>query len=134
MPVLERTGRLDEELGSQLAIPPTPERNGHSNGHRPEKSPRGAATPSPSVGRWLLALSLVMGAVSHGYNLFQYPLYITDEGIYMEQAWSVLRLGTLSPYTYFYDHAPAGWLAIAAWVDLLPRQFQTFGMSINAGR
>src|SRR5260370_38979933 len=40
----------------------------------------------------------------------------------------------LSPDTYSYDHAPAGWLVIAGWVSILPRQFQTFGDAINTGR
>jgi len=85
-------------------------------------------------GRVLLLVSLLTGVISHGYHLFLYPLYITDEGIYMQQAWSILREGTLSPYTYSYDHAPAGWLVIAGWVSILPRQFQTFGDAINTGR
>src|SRR5881227_1046899 len=84
--------------------------------------------------RVLLLVSLLTGAISHGYHLFLYPLYITDEGIYMEQAWSAVREGRLSPYSYFYDHAPAGWLTIAAWVSILPHQFQTFGNAINTGR
>src|SRR5262245_39017245 len=82
----------------------------------------------------LVLLALAIGALSHGINLFSYPLYLTDEGIYMQQAWAVLREGALSPYTYFYDHAPAGWLLIAAWVNFLPGQFQTFGNAINTGR
>ena len=81
-----------------------------------------------------LLLAMVSGAVTHGYHLFVYPLYITDEGIYMEQAWSVLREGRLSPYTYIYDHAPAGWLVIAAWISILPHQFEAFGNPINSGR
>jgi 4-amino-4-deoxy-L-arabinose transferase-like glycosyltransferase len=84
--------------------------------------------------RVLLGLSLLTGSVTHGFNLFKYPLYITDEGIYIQQAWSVMREARLSPYTYFYDHAPAGWLAIAAWVTVLPGQFQTFGSAIDTGR
>jgi len=84
--------------------------------------------------RLLLVVSLISGAVAHGYNLFNYPLYITDEGIYIQQAWSVLREARLSPYTYFYDHAPAGWLLIASWVALLPSQFETFGNAIDTGR
>src|SRR5262249_27642231 len=86
------------------------------------------------LNRLPLVASLLMGAVTHAYNLFNYPLYITDEGIYIQQAWSVLREARLSPYTYFYDHAPAGWLAIAGWVALLPPQFQTFGNAIDTGR
>lgn len=93
-----------------------------------------AAATQMSSRRLLLWASLAMGLVTHGYHLFVYPLYITDEGIYMEQAWSVLREGRLSPYTYFYDHAPAGWLVIAGWVSILPHQFETFGNAINTGR
>src|SRR5690606_27546413 len=74
------------------------------------------------------------GAVTHGFNLFQYPLWQTDEGIYVQQAWAVLRQGKLAPYTYFYDHAPGGWLAMAAWVRILPGGFQTFGGEINTVR
>src|ERR1700740_3005879 len=61
------------------------------------------------VARLLLLVSLLSAAITHGYHLFLYPLYTTDEGIYVEQAWAVLREGRLSPYTYFYDHAPGGW-------------------------
>ncbi|HEY8458260.1 MAG TPA: glycosyltransferase family 39 protein [Actinopolymorphaceae bacterium] len=82
----------------------------------------------------LLVISVVSGALTHGFNLFNYPLYITDEGIYVQQAWSVLREGSLSPYTYTYDHAPAGWLTMAAWANVLPNQFQTFGNEINTMR
>jgi 4-amino-4-deoxy-L-arabinose transferase-like glycosyltransferase len=82
----------------------------------------------------LLVVALVSGAVTHAYHIFIYPLYITDEGIYMERAWALVREGALSPYTYTYDHAPAGWLAIAAWVSVLPHQFQMFGSAENAGR
>src|SRR5260370_34478491 len=85
-------------------------------------------------GRVLLLVSLLMVAISHGYHLFLYPLYSTNEGIYMQQAWSILREGTLSPYTYSYDHAPAGWLLIAGWVALLPHQFEPFDDAINTGR
>lgn len=84
--------------------------------------------------RLLLLAAMATGALTHGWHLFWYPLYITDEGIYMEQAWSVLRQGSLSPYTYFYDHAPAGWLVIAGWVSVLPHQFEAFGNAINTGR
>jgi 4-amino-4-deoxy-L-arabinose transferase-like glycosyltransferase len=86
------------------------------------------------VDRLVVIVTLLIAAISHGYNVFSYPLYITDEGIYIQQAWSVLREARLSPYTYFYDHAPAGWLFIAAWVSVLPAQFQTFGSAIDTGR
>jgi|ADGO01.1.fsa_nt_gi 4-amino-4-deoxy-L-arabinose transferase and related glycosyltransferases of PMT family len=85
-------------------------------------------------GRQALAFALLSGAVTHGFNLFQYPLWQTDEGIYVQQAWSVIREGKLAPYTYFYDHAPGGWLMMAAWARILPGGFQTFGAEINTVR
>jgi 4-amino-4-deoxy-L-arabinose transferase-like glycosyltransferase len=103
-------------------------------GRHPQQPAVGAGTRSTGLERFLLLVSLLTGAISHGYHLFLYPLYITDEGIYMQQAWSVLREGRLSPYTYFYDHAPAGWLMIAGWVSILPHQFEAFGNAINTGR
>lgn len=81
----------------------------------------------------LIAVAL-LAAITHAYNMFHYPLYLGDEGIYLEQAWAVIRQGQLAPYTYFYDHAPAGWLLIAIWEFLLPRHFLTFGMAINSAR
>ena len=92
------------------------------------------AVATDSWHRMLLAVSIVSGAITHAYHLFLYPLYTTDEGIYMQQAWSVLREAKLSPYTYFYDHAPAGWLMIATYSAVLPIQFETFGNAINTGR
>ncbi|MBI4318021.1 MAG: glycosyltransferase family 39 protein [Chloroflexi bacterium] len=83
---------------------------------------------------YFVPVLLVIAAVSHAYNMFNYPEYLGDEGIYLEQAWAVIRQAKLSPYTYFYDHAPAGWLVLAGWIALLPRQFTTFGMAINSGR
>jgi hypothetical protein len=85
-------------------------------------------------GKALLASAMILGLVTHSWNIFKYPLYLSDEGIYMQQAWSVLRHGKLSPYTYFYDHAPMGWLTIAGWVALIPGQFNSMGFPVNIGR
>ncbi len=86
------------------------------------------------AGQIALAFALLSGLITHGWHLFQYPLYSTDEGIYVGRAWSVIREGQLSPTTYFYDHAPGGWLMIAAWEFLLPGHFETFGNPVNGGR
>lgn len=85
-------------------------------------------------GRLTLPLVLLAALVSHAYHLFSYPNYTGDEGIYMEQAWSVLKGVGLSPYTYFYDHAPGGWIMIAAWLRLLPGGVLQWGTAINSGR
>lgn len=82
----------------------------------------------------VLTLSVLSGLITHGYHLFLYPLYSTDEGIYMERAWSLLHEGRLDPYSYIYDHAPGGWILIAAWNSVLPHHFETFGNPVNSGR
>ena len=86
------------------------------------------------AGRYALLFAVVTGLITHGYHLFQYPLYNTDEGIYMERAWAVIREDRLSPQTYFYDHAPGGWLVLALWELVLPAHFETFGNPVNSGR
>lgn len=97
--------------------------------------PRSWPTPAGgTAGVALLVISLGSGLVTHGYNLFRYPLFLTDEGIYVQQAWSLVNEGRLSPYTYFYDHAPAGWLVMAAWANALPGGFQAFGNEVDTVR
>ncbi|PSO43874.1 MAG: hypothetical protein BRC23_02715, partial [Parcubacteria group bacterium SW_4_49_11] len=82
----------------------------------------------------LLVISvLVVSALTHGVNMFDYPYYENDEGTYISQAWSVLEHGSLAPYTYWYDHAPGGWIFIALWGQLTGGFF-TFDISINDGR
>src|SRR5690349_21345810 len=65
----------------------------------------------------LLAL-LLIAFVAHAFNMFNFPAftYNGDEGIYTGQALAVLRDGQLASYTYWYDHAPAGWILLAAWM------------------
>lgn len=94
----------------------------------------GRFPPLGQSGRVALAIALLTGLLTHGYHLFRYPLYLTDEGIYMQRAWSLIRETRLSPYTYDYDHAPGGWITLAGWAYPLPNQFETFGNAINTGR
>jgi 4-amino-4-deoxy-L-arabinose transferase-like glycosyltransferase len=81
----------------------------------------------------LMPLLLAVALVAHGLNMFSYPLAYGDEGIYMAQALSVLREARLAPYTYWYDHAPAGWFLIAGWLGLTGGPL-TFGDPIDSGR
>ncbi|HEU5098796.1 MAG TPA: glycosyltransferase family 39 protein [Roseiflexaceae bacterium] len=94
---------------------------------------RGARTKS---GEWAIIAGLMLiGLLAHGLNMFNYPAFTFngDEGIYTQQALAVLRLGKLSPYTYFYDHAPAGWILLAAWMALSGGP-HAFGSTIDSGR
>lgn len=89
-----------------------------------------------SIWRWevlSIVAILLIAALAHGINMFHYPYYEDDEGTYMSQAWAVVHLGRLAYYTYIYDHAPAGWLLIAAWTTITGG-FHTFGPAINSGR
>jgi len=86
------------------------------------------------AGALLLGLVLLYAGYLHGTNMLAFPYYESDEGTYTSQAWSVMTEGTLSPYTYWYDHPPLGWLTIAAWYSVLPEQHLTFGNSIDTAR
>jgi 4-amino-4-deoxy-L-arabinose transferase-like glycosyltransferase len=85
---------------------------------------------------WLIIAGLLLiGMVAHGFNMFNFPSFTFngDEGIYTEQALAVLHMGQLSPYTYFYDHAPGGWIFLAAWMAMTGGP-HTFGSAIDSGR
>lgn len=89
----------------------------------------------PAAAAWdatrITALVLV-GVVLHAWNLFGFPRYQGDEGVYMASAWSIAH-GSVSPYTYGYGHPPLGWALIALWCELTGGFF-TFGTSVNTGR
>jgi hypothetical protein len=79
-------------------------------------STRGQPRWRPGTGT-LIPVALVIGAVlvAHAWNMFHFPYLEGDEGTYFSQGWAVFHLGRLAPYTYFYDHAPLGWIQIAIW-------------------
>jgi len=81
---------------------------------------------------WIVIILIIAG-LAHGINMFNYPTYLEDEGIYMAQAWAMMKEGHLDAYTYTYGHAPLGAMQIAAWTTLTGG-FHTFGMAIHSGR
>ncbi len=81
---------------------------------------------------WLAPILVVTGLVQ-AINLGGSPARIDDEGTYTAQAWSLLNLGQLTHYTYWYDHPPLGWLQIAAW-EGLTGGFQRYSISVVAAR
>lgn len=87
----------------------------------------------PHQEKIILAFILTATLLAHAVNVFNYPAYQEDEGTYVSQAWSLVTQGKLAPYTYWYDHAPFGWIFMSLW-NILTQGFFTFGMSINSGR
>ena len=82
-----------------------------------------------------LGITLIFAGIMHGYNMMHYPYYESDEGTYISQAWSLLTIGELSPYTYWYDHPPLAWVFMATWVKVfLGGDFFYFGTSVDTFR
>ncbi len=81
----------------------------------------------------LLSACVVFSGVLHAWNMTHFPYYENDEAIYFTQAWTVLTQGKLSPYTYWYDHAPFGWIVASGWIAVTGGLF-TFGFSLNSAR
>ncbi|MGZ6793420.1 MAG: phospholipid carrier-dependent glycosyltransferase, partial [Mycobacteriales bacterium] len=59
---------------------------------------------------------LAVVAVVHLRGMYTAPLRFDDEGTYVSQARALLDDGRLSPYTYWYDHPPLGWVVISGWL------------------
>lgn len=80
----------------------------------------------------IITVGLLISMIAHTINMFNFPRYGPDEGIYMSNAWAILQ-GKLTPYPYGYGHPPLAWMQIAAWVQLTGGFF-TFGDALNTGR
>ncbi|MGH9029366.1 MAG: ArnT family glycosyltransferase [Acidimicrobiales bacterium] len=64
----------------------------------------------------LLGLLLVNG-FAQGHNMYRSPQLVNDdEGTYVAQAFAVLHFHALTPYTYWYDHPPLGWILVAGYL------------------
>ncbi|WP_394685664.1 ArnT family glycosyltransferase [uncultured Microbacterium sp.] len=81
---------------------------------------------------WLGSVLLIAGLVQ-GVGMAGSPQRIDDEGTYTAQAWSVLKLGELAHYTYWYDHPPLGWLQLAAYGQLT-FAFERYDIAVIAMR
>ena len=75
---------------------------------------------------------LVLVGLVRGIGMSTFPRYVDDPGTYLSQAWSLQYEGTLSPYSYFYDHAPAGWIQLALW-STLTDGFDRYDSAIGFG-
>jgi hypothetical protein len=82
----------------------------------------------------LILTLLTIAEMAHELSMLNNPSYLGDEGVYMSQAWAVLKEGRLDPYTYTYEHSPIGWLQIALWLLILGNNVHRFGTAIETGR
>ena len=87
----------------------------------PAPAPPGRALLRPAWLGWaaahpvvvLVPLVLLVSAVQ-GVGATRWPAFGDDEGTYVAQAWALRSEGSLSHYTYWYDHPPFGWIQLAA--------------------
>jgi hypothetical protein len=80
----------------------------------------------------LTGLLVVVGIV-HGLGMTRMPGPVDDEGTYMAQAWTVQVRHALTPYTYWYDHPPVGWIQLAGWT-WVTHAFNGSTLAVAAGR
>jgi len=104
----------------------------------PPARPAAAARPRRPFGsaRHLDVVLAVLAAAAAGLtraSALGAQAFSDDEGTYTAQAWSVIHHATLSPYTYWYDHPPLGWLVLALW-QTLSAPFTGAATSVGVGR
>jgi hypothetical protein len=81
----------------------------------------------------VLSCLLVVVGVVHGVGMAGSPGPVDDEGTYMAQAWAVQVRHALTPYTYWYDHPPVGWIQLAGWT-FVTHAFSGATLAVVAGR
>jgi hypothetical protein len=79
----------------------------------------------------LVPLLVLVGAV-HAIGMWSFPRWVDDPGTYLSQAWSFQYQQALSPYSYIYDHAPAGWIQLSLW-SMLTNGFNRYDSAIGFG-
>ncbi|HSX44883.1 MAG TPA: hypothetical protein VLF39_02080 [Candidatus Saccharimonadales bacterium] len=81
----------------------------------------------------LVSLIVLITGIISAVNMTNYPQRFDDEGTYIAQAWAIEERGTLTHYTYWYDHPPAGWIQIAGYEAITNAQ-NRYHSSITGGR
>jgi hypothetical protein len=79
----------------------------------------------------LVPLLALVGSV-HAMGMWSFPRWVDDPGTYLSQAWSFQYRQALSPYSYIYDHAPAGWIQLALW-SMLTNGFNRYDSAVAFG-
>jgi 4-amino-4-deoxy-L-arabinose transferase-like glycosyltransferase len=87
-----------------------------------ERAPINKAEAWRFLGRsadfWLCAVATLAVLLVQGWNIAGYPRVFDDEGTYLAQAWAIDHGVGMTPYTYWFDHPPLGWmqLSLLAWI------------------
>lgn len=104
--------------------------------------PNSSKTTGNSLFKWMrrhkldiaiVAILMTVSGILSAVNMTGYPQRFEDEGTYVSQAWAIKERGTLTHYTYWYDHPPLGWIQMAGHLvttDAIGR----YGSAITAGR
>lgn len=84
----------------------------------PAAPPRTGRRRRPGTDARIVSALLAIVLTVQAWNITGYPGLGDDEGTYLSQAWAVRSGLGLAPYTYWYDHPPAGWmqLALLSWL------------------
>jgi hypothetical protein len=83
---------------------------------------------------FVLSPLLVVVGAANLWNIQGWPMYVDDdEGTYVAQAWAVIHLHHLAPYTYWYDHPPLGWMLMGGYIWLTDG-LQRYSVALMAGR
>jgi 4-amino-4-deoxy-L-arabinose transferase-like glycosyltransferase len=103
---------------ASTTLEPAAKPDGHRRRRR--RSSKGGVgrrvSPGSLLGAVLVVAALAAVAWVTARNLYAAPMRFDDEGTYLDQARSLVRDGDLSPYTYWYDHPPLGWILLAGWL------------------
>lgn len=75
----------------------------------------------------------ILAAVVQAVNMTGFPIHVDDEGTYTAQAYAVQHFGSLTHYTYWYDHPPLGWVQMAFYTWLTDA-FGRYPHAVDAGR
>jgi len=79
------------------------------------------ALPRFMLRHWAVLTALAVSGFTHAYGMWSYPEFDLDEGAILSQAWAIVHLGKLDPYTYWYDHPPLGWIFLSPFTWLFAK-------------
>lgn len=83
---------------------------------------------------FIMILVLILAGFTFQENMLHFPHFQDAEGTNMANAWALLEIGELTPYTYAYEEAPVSNFIFAGWVAATDGFNTFFEFPINSGR